>query len=151
MKFLFILSAALAFAFFSFPLRTDLAKSVSDLDFYLVEDPGAVCGFEKSLSPVLGCLIVKEKTVYISKHLGREERKFVIAHEIGHYYLDRVKLEEKIFKRNGKGPDAYACGMFNNSDIEALADLFYDYLYNKEYLEENYKEVKDLYDALLSV
>ncbi|MDD4625302.1 MAG: ImmA/IrrE family metallo-endopeptidase [Candidatus Paceibacterota bacterium] len=142
--FLFFVVSFLSF----FPGSTDLAKRVEDLNFYLVGDVKAACGNKNS---ALGCIYIKDKAVYVSKRLNKEQRKFVLSHEIGHYYLDGADLEKMIPKRTGKGKDMYSCGIFGMDDVEALADLFYDYLYNQEYLEKNYSEVKGLYDRLLSI
>jgi hypothetical protein len=141
------------------PLRTNLAKEISDLRFLLVDDVNIFCPPEEEGDVVEGCIIFEKKIVYIRKGLNPERQRFVVAHEIGHYYLQYVPpedLEEMIAGEIGGAPvlaKARICSAANekrkNDVVEMSADLFNDY--SKGDLEEKYPKIKELYDSLMTM
>jgi hypothetical protein len=154
LKYLFIFSlACLVFVFV--PGYTDFARSIGDLRFYLVNDVNFFCPPEEN-EIALGCIFPEERVVLILRDLGEEERSFVAAHEIGHYYLYGFQpkdIETMIPSgKEKKEMQDYNVARGGKLDvIELSASLYYDYLYSREYLEDNYPEIKKLYDNLLTM
>jgi hypothetical protein len=142
------------------PIRTNLAKEISDLHFQLADDVNIICPQENKEDIVLGCIVYGTKTVYIRKGLYPEKQRFVIAHEIGHYYLQDVpaeKLKEMIADETGKIAGistANSCSAANekkmqNDVVEMSASLFFDY--SEGLLGGRYPKMKDLYDGLVTM
>ena len=138
------------------PSYTDFARSIRDLRFYLVDDVNFFCPSKEGNEIALGCIFPEERVVFILRDLGEEERNFVTAHEIGHYYLYGLQpkdIEAMIPSgKEKKEMQDYNVTRGGELDVVKLsASLCYDYLYNREYLKDNYPEIKKLYDNLLTM
>ena len=155
LKYLFTFSFVCLFFVFV-PGYTDFARSIRDLRFYLVDDVNFFCPSKEENGIALGCIFPEERVVFILRGLGEEERNFVTAHEIGHYYLYGLQpkdIEAMIPSgKEKKEMQDYNVTRGGELDVvELSASLYYDYLYNREYLKDNYPEIKKLYDNLLTM